>query len=61
MQLWETVSSTVAYLPCLGAYQTQAEGFLLRCVSQVAADAMAQIARLPAQPAGMEMGFLFKS
>lgn len=61
MQLWETVSSAVAYLPWLVAYQTQVEGFLLRCVAQVAADAMAQIAKLPAQPAGMEMDFLFKS
>lgn len=61
MQLWESGSSTVAYLPWLGAYQTQAEGFLLRCVAQVAADAMAQIAKLPAQPAGMGMDFLFKS
>lgn len=61
MQLWETVSSAVAYLSWLVAYQTQVEGFLLRCVAQVVADAMAQIAKLPAQPAGMEMDFLFKS
>lgn len=57
MQLGETVSSTVAYLPWLGACQTQAEGFLLRCVAQVAADAMARTAKPPAQPAGMEMDF----
>lgn len=30
MQLREAGSSTVAYLPSVGAYQTQAEGFLLR-------------------------------
>lgn len=59
--LWlNSVSSTVPYLPWLGAYQTGAEGFLLRCVAQVAADAMAQTAKLPAQPAGREMDFLFK-
>lgn len=59
MQLCEMSPARVAYLPWLGAYQTQAEGFFLRRVAQVAADAMAWIAKLPAQPAGMEMDFLF--